>query len=127
MAKFSKYLLVFDVGILLILSWPVYTISGKDVLFSIIVAFTITTVLAIASYFPFTRIGNDSMNSYMAAMLAGMLLRMLFIGLSIAIVFIFTEMHQTGFTVGLLFSYICKSVIETYILTQKQKGQTSAA
>lgn len=67
------------------------------------------------------------MNSYMAAMLAGMLLRMLFIGLSIAIVFIFTEMHQTGFTVGLLFSYICKSVIETYILTQKQKGQTSAA
>lgn len=55
-------------------------------------------------------------------MLLGMAIRMVFIGASVAVVFLFTELNQIAFTVALLFSYICKSAIETYILTRKHRG-----
>ncbi len=126
MARFSGYLLLFDLSCLILAGIPVYLLVGSNVFVALVIAFLITTLLAILSYFPFTRMSGASMNRYMAAMLTGMLIRMVFIGLSIAVVFVFTELHQFGFTVGLLFSYICKAIIETFIISQKHRGNMSA-
>ena len=126
MVKFSYSILLVDLIAVVILGLPALFLLGQDVFIPLLIGFLITTILAIASYFPFTRMSENSMNRYMSAMLIGMMIRMVFMGASVAIVFVFTELHQIAFTVGLLFSYICKSAIETYMLTRKQRGQRSA-
>ena len=122
MVKFSSYILLLDFVLLIFLGIPAWFFSGLDLFIALLIAFLITTVLAIASFFPFTRMRGASMNRFMGTMLIGMMIRMVFVGASVAFVFVFTELHQIAFTVGLLFSYICKSVIETYMITQKQRG-----
>ncbi|MBP3192368.1 hypothetical protein [Natronogracilivirga saccharolytica] len=127
MGKFSGLILLFDIACLLVIGIPVYLLAGMPVLLPGIIAFIVTSALAIASFYPFTRMSGGNMNKYLSAMLIGMFIRMIFIGTSVAIVFVFTELHQISFTVALLFSYICKSVIETYILTKKHRGQPSVS
>ncbi|MDG5766522.1 hypothetical protein QA596_03510 [Balneolales bacterium ANBcel1] len=123
MIKFGGYLLLFDLIVLLLAGVPAFLFLGEGVLHALALGLAITTALGVASFIPFTRLSEASMNRFMAAMLGGMMIRMVFIGISVAIVFVFTELHQIAFTVGLLFSYICKSVIETYVLTRKHRGQ----
>ncbi len=118
MIKFSGYVIVFDIACLILAGVPLYLLAGPEVFFPLPAALVITTVLAIASFYPFVRMGGGSMNRYMTAMLIAMFIRMIFIGLSVVVVFVFTELNQIGFTVALLFSYICKSAFETYILTR---------
>ncbi len=127
MIKFSGYILLIDLISLVLIGLPVYLLAGSGVFIPVFIAFATTTVLAIASFYPFTRMSAGSINKYMTAMLIGMMLRMVFIGASVAVVFLFTELHQIGFTVALLFSYICKSAVETYILTRKHRGQPSVS
>ncbi len=127
MIKFSGYILLIDLISLILIGLPVYLNAGMEVFLPVLIAFAITSVLAIASFYPFTRMGAGSINKYMTAMLIAMMLRMLVIGASVAVVFLFTDLHQIGFTVALLFSYICKSAVETYILTRKQRGQPSVS
>jgi hypothetical protein len=107
-----------DIAGLVLVGLPLLFFGGGEVFAPVPVAFAITTLLAIASYYPFIRMGGGSMNRYMTAMLLGMFIRMIFIGISVAVVFVFTELHQISFTVALLISYICKSAFETYILTR---------
>ena len=125
MVKFSAFILLFDLISLILACFLLHMMGIEGVFLSVLIAFAITSILAIISFYPFTSMRNGSMNRYMTAMLFGMLLRMVFIGLSVAIVFVFTEFHQIGFTVALLFSYICKSFIETYIIISKLRGQSS--
>ncbi len=118
LARFSGSVILMDIAGLVLFGLPLYLFGGEEVFLPVPLAFAITTVLAIASYFPFLRMAGGSMNRYMTAMLLGMFIRMLFIGISVVVVFVFTELHQISFTVALLFSYICKSAYETYILTR---------
>ncbi len=127
MIKFSGSIFLIDLITLVLIGLPVYINAGTEVFLSVLIAFAITSALAIASFYPFTRMDAGSINKYMTAMLIAMMLRMVFIGTSVAIVFLFTELHQIGFTVALLFSYICKSAVETYILTRNQRGQPSVS
>ncbi len=127
MAKFSSYILLFDFIILVLAGIPILVFLPAEIFTAIVSALLITTVLAIVSFIPFTRMSGASINRFMAAMLGAMMIRMVFIGISVVLVFVFTELHQIAFTVGLLFSYICKSAIETYMLTRKQRGQTAAS
>jgi hypothetical protein len=127
MAKFSGYILICDLILLILAGIPVLYFSGYHLFVSGLTGLILTSVFAILSYIPFTRMSASSMNRYMAAMLAGMMVRMVCIGISVAVVFLFTDLHQIGFTVALLFSYIYKSVVETYLLTRKQRGHSSAA
>lgn len=127
MSKFCGYIFLFDGLCLLLIGVPVYLTAGMPILLPGIIAFLITSILAVASFYPFTKMKNGSMNKYLSAMLIGMFIRMIFIGASVAVVFVFTDLHQISFTVALLFSYICKSVIETYTLTQKLRGQPSVS
>lgn len=119
-------MILFDLLAAMFLVLPLGYFIGPEWREPMILGLVITSVLAIASYFPFTRIKNGTMNKFMMIMMGGMLLRMFAIAASIAYVFLFTEIHQIGFTVGLLFSYICKSALETYILTRKKRGQSTA-
>lgn len=125
MTRFSGYVLFFDLVFLILAGMPAYLMIGPDVFLALLIAFPYTSLLAIISYIPFTRMHGASINKYMAAILFGMMLRMVFIALAIAFVFVYTDLHQIGFTVGLLFSYICKSMIETIILTRNHKGDSS--
>ncbi len=118
MIKFSGYVILFDIACLILAGTPLYLLAGAEVFLPIPVALVITTVLAIASFYPFVRMSGGSMNRYMTAMLIAMFIRMIFIGVSVVVVFVFTELNQISFTVALLFSYICKSAFETYILTR---------
>jgi hypothetical protein len=127
MKKFVTWIVSFDLITLLAAGFPVYYYMGAEPFFTVLLSFLITTVLAIVSFLPFLRMKEASMNRYMAAMLAGMFIRMIFIGVAVAVVFVFTEMHQIVFTVALLFSYICKSVIETYVITRQLTGQSTSA
>ncbi len=122
MVRFSGYILLIDLAGLTLIGLPVYVFAGAEVFIPVVIAFAITSALAITSFYPFTRMSTGSVNRYMTAMLIGMLFRMIFIGASVAVVFLFTELHQIGFTVALLFSYICKSAVETYILTRNHRG-----
>ncbi len=118
MIRFSGYVIVFDIACLVLAGVPLYLLAGLEIFLPIPVALVITTVLAIASFYPFVRMSGGSMNRYMTAMLIAMFTRMIFIGVSVVVVFVFTELNQIGFTVALLFSYICKSAFETFILTR---------
>jgi len=118
MIKFSGYVIIFDIACLILAGTPLYLLAGAEVFLPIPVALVITTVLAIASFYPFVRMSGGSMNRYMTAMLIAMFIRMIFIGVSVVVVFVFTELNQISFTVALLFSYICKSAFETFILTR---------
>ena len=118
MIKFSGYVIIFDIACLILAGTPLYLLAGAEVFLPIPVALVITTVLAIASFYPFVRMSGGSMNRYMTAMLVAMFIRMVFIGVSVVVVFVFTELNQISFTVALLFSYICKSAFETFILTR---------
>lgn len=122
MARFSGYILLFDAMSIVLAAILLRLLDVSEMFLAILLAFAITTVLAVASYYPFSRINNGDMNKYLSAMLLGMAIRMVFIGASVAVVFLFTELNQIAFTVALLFSYICKSAIETYILTRKHRG-----
>lgn len=127
MKKFVGWIVGFDLITLLAAGLPVYMYMGAEAFFTVVLSFLITTVLAIVSFLPFLRMQEASMNRYMAAMLAGMFIRMIFIGVAVAVVFVFTDLHQIVFTVALLFSYICKSVIETYVITRQLTGQSTPA
>lgn len=127
MIKFSGYILLFDIVVLVVGGIPVFIFAGIEPFIALLISFLVTSLLAIASYTPFTRIQINSTNRYMTAILIGMMIRMVFMGISLVIVFIFTELHQIAFTVGLLFSYIFKSIIETYTIIRKAGGQTSAS
>lgn len=127
MIKFSGYILLFDIVFLVAGGIPIYIFAGNELFIALLISFLVTSVLAIASYAPFTRMQSNSTNRYMTAILIGMMIRMIFMGISLVIVFLFTELHQIAFTVGLLFSYIFKSIIETYTIIRKAGGQTSAS
>ena len=127
MADISRYILIFDAASLLLIGFPLYYFMGAMVFLPAVIGFAITSTIAIASFYPFTRIRGGSMNQYLTVMLSATLLRMAVVGISVAIVFGFTDLHQISFTVALLFSYICKSVIETYVLTRKQRGHSSVS
>ncbi len=118
MARFSGVVVLMDIIILIIAGLPLYFFAGVEVFLPVPLALGITTLLAIASFYPFIRMSGGSMNRYMTAMLLAMFIRMIFIGVSVVVVFVFTELHQISFTVALLFSYICKSAYETFILTR---------
>jgi hypothetical protein len=118
MARFGGYVVIMDLAILLLAGLPLYYFSGLELFLPVPLALGITTFLAIASFYPFTRMSGGSMSRYMTAMLLAMFIRMIIIGASVVVVFVFTELHQISFTVALLFSYICKSAFETFILTR---------
>ncbi|MFO8030440.1 MAG: ATP synthase subunit I [Cyclonatronaceae bacterium] len=121
MTRFSGYILLFDAVCLLLAGILLWLLDASETFGAVLLAFAITTVLAVSSYYPFARIKNGDMNKYLSAMLLGMAIRMIFIGASVVVVFLFTELNQIAFTVALLFSYICKSAVETYILTRKHR------
>jgi len=117
-AKFSGYVVAMDIVMLILFGVPLYFFGSAELFLPVPAALAVTSLLAIVSFYPFTRMSGGSMNRYMTAMLLAMFIRMIFIGVSVFVVFAFTELHQISFTVALLFSYICKSAFETYILTQ---------
>ncbi|MDI6400556.1 hypothetical protein QLX67_00985 [Balneolaceae bacterium ANBcel3] len=121
MSRFIKWILLIDVALVLLFGLPAWLYSGLDLLLPLLLSFAITSVLAIVSFIPFTRIKKSSMNAYLLAIMGGMLMRMFFIGASLVVVILFTTLNKVTFTVGLLFSYIFKSVLETYILTRNVK------
>lgn len=125
MVKFSLNIFLFDLAVLILAGIPVVLLRGYDLYFIIFIAMMITSFLAIASYYPFTRMKGITINKYMSTMMLGMLIRMVFIGASVAWVFTYTDWHKIGFTVALLISYICKSAIETYTLVLKQRENES--
>lgn len=127
MAEISRYILIFDAASLLLIGIPLYYFQGLSVFFSAAIGYIITSAIAIASFYPFTRIRDGSMNQYLITLLSATLFRMAVVGISVALVFAFSDLHQISFTVALLFSYICKSVIETYVLTRKQRGHSSVS
>lgn len=127
MARFAGYIIAMDLALLIGAGLPLYYSSGLEVFVPLAVALAITSLLAVISFYPFTRMSGGSMNRYMTAMLLGMFIRMFFVGGSVVVVFVFTNLHQISFTVALLFSYICKSAFETYILTRKNRGHSSVS
>ncbi len=125
MVRFSSFVLLFDILMILLAGLPLWLFVSQEVFLAVLLSLVITTTLGILSFIPFTRMSAPSMNRFMAAMLGAMMIRMVFIGVAVVVVFIFTEMNQIAFTVALLFSYICKSALETYMLTRRKSGHTA--
>ncbi len=127
MAEISRYILIFDAVSLLFIGLPLYYYLGSSLFLPAAIGYAITSAIALVSFYPFTRIRDGSMNRYLTILLSATLFRMAVVGISVAVVFAFSDLHQISFTVALLFSYICKSVIETYVLTRKQRGHSSVS
>lgn len=112
-----------DILLLLIGSWPILHFWGADVLIAVIAGFAVMTVAAAITYKITERSRNKTNNQYMAAVFGGMGVKIGLLLAAIVVVYLLELLHGLGFTLGVLISYIYKSVIEIYLLVKTTNSQ----
>ncbi len=121
MQSFTGKVLLADLIFLIISGLIIINIWGVDVFYAFAIGCIFMTVLAMIVYGVVSRQKHESMNRFMAATFGGMLIKLtLILGAVIGLYFL-EILHVIGFTLGVLISYIYKSVIEIQSVIQKMK------
>lgn len=119
--SFAGYVLVSDIIAIALLAWPVYRSFDGDVMFAIVMGFIATSLAFIPVYYFTEKNFEGTLNQFMGTVFGAVFGKLLFFGSAIVLVFIYSFFHEIGFTVGVLFSYIYKSVIEIIFILKTQK------
>lgn len=91
---------------------------GPDAWIAIALAHGVTTLNALAAAALVQGTFKASMSTFTAAVLGGMMLRMMAMLLVLAVVVAATDLPHFTFTISLFLAYICKSVMEMIHLNQ---------
>ncbi len=122
---FIGYVIAADIIMVLLLLWPVYHLHDGFVMQSIIYGFVLTTITFIPVYYLTERNYQGTMNEFMGTVFGAVFGKMLIFGAAVVLVFIYSFLHEIAFTIGVLISYIYKSVIEIVFILRTQKSLQS--
>jgi hypothetical protein len=98
---------------------------GAEAWTAIALAHLVTTLNAAAAAAVVRGTAQASMNTFTAAVLGGMMVRMLMMLLVLATVVAVTELPHFTFTISLFLAYICKSVMEMIFIRQLSENRPS--
>lgn len=107
-----------DAGFLAIAFYPLYINYGHEMLISFFTGFLVTSAGFIAALYLIEKKYAESINTFMAVVMGGMLGKLFFFSGTILFVFIFSLLHQIGFTIAVLISYLYKSVAEIIFINK---------
>lgn len=119
---FLGYVVLADIICAIVLLWPVYYLHDGYVMISIMMGLVLTTLTFIPVYYLTERNYQGSMNEFMGTVFGAVFGKMLVFGAAIVLVFIYSFLHEIAFTIGVLISYIYKSVIEIIFILRTQKS-----
>lgn len=117
-AKFALFIVSVDVVILAVTGYPLYMQYGQEMLISFIIGFIITSMGFITALLLIETKYDEAINTFMILVMGGMLGKLFFFSGVILCVFIFNFLHQMGFTIAVLISYLYKSVVEIIFINK---------
>lgn len=121
MRSFIGKVLLADLVFLIIAGLIIVNVWGSEVFYAFAVGCIYMTVLAMIVYGVISKQKHESMNRFMAATFGGMLIKLTCILGAVIGLYFLEILHVIGFTLGVLISYIYKSVIEIQSVIQKMK------
>lgn len=118
---FLGYVLLSDIIATIVIAVPVYYSFDGYVMFAVMLGFLATSVAFIPVFYLTEKYYEGSLNQFMGTVFGALFGKLLFFGAAIVLVFIYSFFHEIGFTLGILISYIYKSVIEIIFILKTQK------
>jgi hypothetical protein len=125
MKRFLLWVLVIDLVGVGPAGYAVSVWLGKDAWIAVALAHAVTTLNALAAAALLKGTLNASMNTFTAAVLGGMMVRMMGMLAVLAVVIAATELPHFTFTISLFLAYICKSVMEMIHIHQFSDNRPS--
>ncbi|MEX0780440.1 MAG: hypothetical protein WD037_11915 [Balneolales bacterium] len=116
--KFTRSILLMDAIFFIIAGYPIYVNYGQEMLLSVLIGFIVTSIGFIVALYLIEIKYDDAFNTFMALVMGSMLAKMFFFSGAILFVFIFSLLHQIGFTIAVLISYLYKSVTEIIFINK---------
>ncbi|MEX0686993.1 MAG: hypothetical protein WD267_07190 [Balneolales bacterium] len=116
--KFARLILLIDAALLAVSGYPITVNFGMEMFISIILGFVVTSVAFITAICLIESNYQESINKFMSLVMGSMLGKLFFLSGAILFVFIFSFLHQIGFTIAVLISYLYKSVAEIIFINR---------
>jgi hypothetical protein len=125
MRRYLVWVLAIDVIGIGPLGYAVSLWLGTEAWAAIALAHLVTTLNAVAAAAVVRGTAQASMNTFTAAVLGGMMVRMLVMLVVLAGVVAATDLPHFTFTISLFLAYICKSVMEMIFIRQLSDNRPS--
>ncbi|MEX0929506.1 MAG: hypothetical protein WD266_12625 [Balneolales bacterium] len=116
--KFTRMILGIDAAVLVLAGYPLYVNYGAEMVSSFLIGFLITSAAFVTAMYLIETNYDEAFNTFMILVMGGMFGKLLFLSGAILFVFIFSILHQIGFTIAVLFSYLYKSVAEIIFINK---------
>lgn len=117
---FALTVLIIDAALLMVAGYPVFHLYGLPVFKGVSLAQIITTANILIGYWIIVRvIDRLNMEEFMKRVLGGMGVRLFIMLALIVVILLNKKINQNGFIIGLIISYIYKSVIEIFYINKK--------
>ena len=86
-----------------------------------LIAILVTSINALIGYFIIDKYFHAEFNVFMSRVFGSIFLRLMGITLLLGFIFFFTEIPKFAFTIWMMISYICKSVVEVMFINSRSK------
>lgn len=118
MRRFLTWVLLVDLVGVGPVGYAVSVWLGTDAWIAVALAHAVTTLNALAAAAVVKGTFDASMSTFTAAVLGGMMARMMVMLIVLAVVVAATDLPHFTFTISLFLAYICKSVMEMIHINQ---------
>lgn len=88
---------------------------------TVLLALVVTSLNALIGYFIIDKYFNAEFNVFMSRVFGSIFLRLVGITVLLGFIFFFTEIPKFAFTIWMMISYICKSVVEVMFINSRSK------
>ncbi len=119
--SFLGKILLADLAFLILAAVIIFYVWEAEIFYAFAAGCIFMSLLALIVYAVISRQKHQSMNRFMAATFGGMLIKLTFILGAVIGLYFLEFLHVIGFTLGVLISYIYKSVIEIQSVINQMK------